>query len=238
MKNKTLALLAAILLIISVLPVYADVEGPQLISTGEGKVSLLADTVSFTIGVRTEDIKTKDAQNNNKQQMIKLINALKKNGIAKEDILTRYYNVESLLGYEQSNGNEPKYLVSNMIYVVLRDVNKLDSVLDAAFENGANTLWDISFSSSKAAEAYQKALKLAVENAKQNAEALAEAAGQKLGDIIEIDQSGYSPASFGIYNNMDMVAEATRDSSLITGDVSVSASVTIKYLLKKGPIFP
>jgi len=236
MKNKLFALLAAILIIISVFPAYA--EGSQLISTGEGKVSLLADTVSFTIGVRTEDIKIKDAQRNNKEHMIKLINSLKDNGIANEDILTRYYNVESLLGYEQSNGNEPKYLVSNMVYVVLRDVNKLDSVLDAAFENSANTLWDISFSSSKAEEAYQKALKLAVENAKQNAESLAEAAGQKLGDVIEINQSGYSPASFGIYNNMDMVAGSSRDSSLITGDVSVSASVTIKYSLKKGPIFP
>ncbi len=232
MKNK-LGIFTAVLLIVSLFTVASLAESKKITASGQGTVSLQADTVSFTIGIRTEDKDIAKAQQKNKQDMAKLIEELKKSGVDEKDMLTTSYDVNSDTGYYGKESAD-KYVISNMLYIVLKDIDSLNGVLDTAIKNGANTLWALNFSSSKESEAYEKALETAVEKAKKNAEVLAKAANCELGDVMEINQTSYGPAQYGVFNNMEMVSagEAKDSGALITGDVSVSASVVVTFEIK------
>ena len=233
MKSK-LSIFAAVLLVCSFMIVVGFAESAKVTASGQGTVSLQADTVSFTIGIRTEGTDISETQQKNKQDMTKLIEALKKQGVGEKDMLTTYYDVNLNQSYGDSNA-EDTYSVNNMLYIVLKDIDALNDVLDAAIENGANTLWSLNFSSSKEAEAYDKALEIAVQKATKSANVLAKASSRKLGDIIEISQTSYGPAQYDAFNNMELVAaaEAKDAGGLISGDVSVTATVTVTFELNE-----
>ncbi|MDO5022132.1 MAG: SIMPL domain-containing protein [Eubacteriales bacterium] len=235
MKNKFFIAILALCLVFSF---ATHAEGLEVKAMGEATVSLQADMANFTIGIRTQNKDLSIAQCKNKKDMAKLVQTLKDLGIEEKDILTSSYNVDFTSDYMNPDA-EPTYIINNMLYVILRDINSLDVVLDKAMQSGANTLWSLNFTSSKQNEAYEKALEIAVKKARHNAEILAKAEGREIGSVIKINHIYSGPAQFGVLNNMDMVAsKGEAAGGFVTGDVSVSASVEISYELKPAPIMP
>ena len=114
------------------------------------------------------------------------------------------------------------------------DQEELDRMVDAAMAAGANTTYGIAFSSTQANEAYQKALRRAVEDAVQKAQVLADAAGVKLGKLKSINAeqslSALARGDLGVSNVFTYEAKAADAGTAITsGDVTVSASVVLEY---------
>jgi uncharacterized protein YggE len=168
--------------------------------------------------------------------MQKVIAALEREGIAKEDIVTSYYDVsmrmDQVFGDSTADQAGNMYEVSNMLYVTIKDLDKLVQAIDSALAAGANSIYGLVFSSSKSTEAYHTALQRAVEDAQAKAKVLADAVGKELGDVITVTNEALYGGSFGARNAMDMIAGSEKGAAIVTGDVSVTASVIIEYALK------
>ena len=239
--KKSLAVFAAVLLMVS-LAVPALAENGRVIQvSGSGVVSLAADTASIQIGVVTRSDNVKDAQQENANLMAAVMEAIKKAGIEEKDMMTSQFNVYG--GYDYGVdvlGREtrtPYYQVDNNITVTIHDLTLVATVLDAAMEAGANTTYGISFTSTQANEAYQKALTRAVEDAMIKAKVLSAAAGVELGELIRIDatqnSSGYFRGTYGIANSYAYSAKTDEAGTAITGgDLSVTADVVLEYAIK------
>ena len=244
MKKRVSVILAIALLFLTALPTMA--EEMQLLTVNdiprEGKIRvsghavvyLSADTATLQIGVNTKKSTVQEAQSVNAALMNQVIEAIRGAGVAEKDVTTSQFDVYSLVEYViDENGKEnsiPCYQVSNMLSVTVRDLSKLGAVLDAAMAAGANTTYGIQFSSTKENEAYQKALTRAVEDGAQKAAVLAAAAGKELGDLIEMDATQQNHY-YGITNTYDAKSAVER-TMIVSGDVSVSASVVMTYVFR------
>lgn len=239
--KKFLAVFAAVLLMVSLaLPALAENDRVIQVS-GSGVVSLAADTATLQIGVNTRKESVKEAQKENANLMAAVMEAIKKAGIEEKDIMTSQFNVFSSYEYSTSVlGKEtrtPYYEVQNTVTVIIHDLSMVGTVLDAVMEAGANTTYGISFSSTQANEAYQKALTRAVEDAMTKAKVLSAAAGVELGELIRIDatqkSNGYSRETYGITNSYSYAEKmADAGTSITGGDLTVTANVALEYAIK------
>lgn len=238
MKKLIAVFVAGMLMISLAVPALAENEDRVIQVSGSAVVSLAADTASIQIGVNTRKETVKEAQKENAALMAAVMEAIKGSGIDEKDIITSQFNVYS--GYEygmDAAGRETRvqyYEVQNNVTVIMHDLSLVGAVLDAAMEAGANTTYGITFSSTQANEAYQKALTRAVEDAMTKAKVLAAAAGVNLGPLLRIDAAQnntvYARDAYGISNSYTYSAKmADGGTSITSGDISVSAEVLLEY---------
>lgn len=238
MKKLLCVCLVIGLMMALAVPALAENDGRLIRVDGSATVALAADTAVIQIGVNTRSESVREAQKENARLMAAVMEAIKGMGIEDKDVVTSQFNVYSNYEYEASSFGQEKrtlyYQVQNNVTVTIHDLSMIGAVLDAAMEAGANTTYGISFSSTKANEAYQKALTRAVEDAVLKAQVLASAAGVKLGRLVSINATGNNAAfgreAYGVSNYYLYSAKTADEATTITtGDVSVSADVTLEY---------
>lgn len=233
MKKLSLLLVFALMLSLSLPAAAADAQ-PTVTVNGDATVSLMADTATIQIGANTRRPTVAQAQNENDAIVSAILKALTEAGIPKEDITTSMYNVNVIQPdpYMQPSTGEVQYEVSNMLYVTIKDLTLLNAAIEAASEAGANNIYGLFFTSSKSQEAYDRALTRAVEDAARKAAVLAKSVGKELGDLVGMGDERVFGGSYGYMNSMEMMAKEDGSAVIVTGDVSVSASITITYNLK------
>lgn len=234
--KKMISMLLAVLLVCALcVPALADSEKTTVKVTGNATVTLAADTAVLQIGAETKDLSVEVAQSKNSVIINDVIAALKAAGIDEKDMVTSNFNVYSTYDYTWVDGENkqigPYYQVNNMLNITIRDLTQIGEIIDAASKAGSNVMYGLTFSASQENEAYQKALKRAVEDAMAKAQVVAEATGKTLGNLLEVDASqGYN--YYGISNTYGMAKEALDRTTIVAGDVSVSASVIMEYEMK------
>ena len=231
MKKLICIVLSALLLFACGSAALAEDHASVIRVTGNATVALTADTATLQLGVNTRSENVRDGQSENARLINAVLDALYALGLGEKDVVTSQYSVYSMYEYSYDDmGREirtPYFEVDNMLTVTVRDITQINAVLDAAIEAGANTTYGITFSSTKENEAYLQALTRAVEDAAKKAQVLADAAGKTLGDLILMDAS-QSDYYYGVSNTFDAKgAESGR--TIVSGDVSVSANVTLEY---------
>jgi uncharacterized protein YggE len=169
--------------------------------SGSGQVSARPDTAIVTLGVQTEAEQANVALSENSQQMQAVIDALKKAGVAAEDIQTQVINLQPR--YEQPPAPGPStlpgtpklvgYVATNTVEVTVRQLGTLGELLDAAVQAGGNQIEGISFEVSNPATLLDQARAAAWQDAQHKAEQLAGLAGAKLGEVLSITESSQTP---------------------------------------------
>jgi uncharacterized protein len=192
-----------------------------------GKVETTPDRAALELGVETQAANAKEALAENAERLQRVIEALRKAGIAKDDLRTS--NV-SLWSQRESDGTSVTgYQAQNTVSAEL-GVDEAGGAIDAAVAAGANVVSGPSMSVSERDELYREALKNAVEAARAKAEAIAAAAGVKAGRVTAVVESpGYGPP-------MPYAMEAARDSGASTtpiepGKQAIEATVTVTFAL-------
>lgn len=224
--KKTIVVLLTVMLLLSAV-MCARAEDKEIRVAGNASVTLSADYATLQIGVTTKKDTVQSAQQENAQAMNAVLDALYAAGIEEKDVITSQFNIYSSVDWV--NGEEKSYYcVDNMLSVTVRSLEKIGMVMDAAIGAGANQTYGIAFASAKENEAYLQALQRAVEDARAKAEVLAAAAGKQLGQLILMDasQGGYY---YGISNTYNAKEAAAAGDAIVSGDVSVSASVVLTY---------
>jgi uncharacterized protein YggE len=194
-----------------------------------GKVETAPDKAALELGVETQASNAKDALTQNAERLVRVIDALRKAGVAKDDLRTS--NV-SLWPQRESDGmSVTGYQAQNTVSAEL-DVAKAGGAIDAAVAAGANVVSGPSMSVSERDELYRKALKNAVEAARAKAEAIAAAAGVKVGRVTTVVESPeYAPPGPMPYA-MESAARASDVSTPIEpGKQAIEATVSVTFAL-------
>lgn len=229
--KKIVAMVMMLALVLALTGCALGEENKVIRVTGNATVSLSADSATLQVGVNTRKETVKEAQETNAALMNAVIQAILDAGVDEKDIMTSQFDVYSVSDFSLgAAGNQEMtnyYQVSNMLSVTIRDLSCLGMVLDVAMEAGANSTYGIQFFSTQANEAYLKALTRAVEDASKKASVMADAAGKELGELILMDasQQNYYYGVTNTYNAKEDAATRT----IVSGDVSVSASVVLEY---------
>ncbi len=209
----------------------AQNAGAAITATGTGRVTIVPDFATVTLGVSTQAPTVVDAQQTNAAHVSAVIEALTAQGIAKEDLQTSYFGINPIYDYSSANADGSQrlwgYQVSNTLNVTIRDLGKVSAVLDAAMDAGANESYGLTFDSTKRAEAYDQALETAVKAAARKAGILAGAAGVTLGELLSVAEQ--TAGSYGAFNAAAGVMEARADTAIMNGTLAVEATAVLTY---------
>lgn len=157
---------------------------------GEGKVTSKPDVANVSIGVFTTGAEVSTTQEQNTQQMNRIIAAMKALGVKDEDIQTSNYNVYPEYDYNEGQRVLRDYRVSQDVAIKVRDLGKIGDVLAKAGELGSNQIYGVSFDVDDKTDLEKQARDEAIADAKTKAEALAKQLGVHIGKVVSFSENG------------------------------------------------
>lgn len=217
----------------TVVPPTTGSTGRVITVVGTGQASGAPDVATVNIGIDTQSASVQQAVSDNRTRMNALLEALKGQGVADNDIQTSNYSVFT----EQQpspSGTTPTtptltYRVSNQVNVTVRDVSKLGDVLDTVVGAGANNIYGVSFSVADASTLQGDARAKAMADAKARAQSLATLAGVNLGDVVSVSEvvNGATP----MYRT-EAAASGSGGTPIQPGTLDISMSVQVSYEIR------
>ena len=213
---------------------------PRIVVTGEGQAASAPDVAIISLVVLQEKPTAREALTANNEAMAKVLDAMKKAGIAERDLQTSGFNIEPRYVYPDNKDNTqppeaPKivgYAVSNSLTVRVRDLKKVGDILDQSVTLGVNQSGNLTFTNDKPEAIVEEARKNAVANALAKAKTLTQAAGVGLGKVIEISEQSYSPRPMQM-GQAKMMAAAPADSvPVAAGENTYNVNVNVTFELK------
>jgi uncharacterized protein len=239
MKRTLTILLAGIFMIAtlaacSTTPVQVTTSPivPSLSASGTGEVYIAPDIAYINIGVHTEAPEVSTAISTNNAQAQQVAAALQALGVEAKDIQTTNFSVYPMTTYDM-NGvvSGTYYSVDNTVYVTVRDLASLGSLLDAVVNSGANTINGISFDIQDKEAAIAEARDMAITQAQAQAEAIASAAGVNLGSLQSISISTDNNA-YPIYEGKGGAVMDTTNVPVSAGQMVVTVYAYVTYEIK------
>lgn len=157
--------------------------------SGEGKVTVVPDVAVVTVGIQANGSSVKVAQDQINNVINKVSSAIKKLGIDENDIKTVGYNINPNYDFREGSQKIIGYSAGTNLSIKVKQIDNVNSVIDAATANGANQVGGISFDVNDKTKAENEAREKAVEQAKTKARQAAKIAGFKLGKIINYNEN-------------------------------------------------
>ena len=205
----------------------------QITVSGQGLVSVRPDVVRVQLGLRVKDVAIGEAMKQNRLLMTRIVDSLREVGIEERDIITSRFSVRQerpSRPEDRKRPETPKYVVNNMVSVTIRDLDRIDDVLQVTTDAGANEVHGINFGVEKTEEPASTARRLASEHAHSKAEELAHLFGASLGPVLRIREMGGSGPP------RPMMAEGammrSTQSTVSVGDMQFSTYIEVVYALK------
>jgi hypothetical protein len=199
-------------------------------ASGAGTAQAAPDTAEMSFGVTTVSANAKTALDDAAKVAGQISSAVKKQGIAAEDIQTRDVSVYPQMDDQDGKQVITGYQASLSVQVKVRDIAKLGEVISAANDAGANTISGPSFTIDDPAPARAEAIDEAVADARKSAEAMAKAAGKSVGEVLSMSSS--DAGSVGpMYSTSDR-AVAAEAVPIEPGQLDITASVVVVFELK------
>ena len=136
--------------------------------------------------------------------------------------------------YQNDQEQLTAYNASSTLAIKVTEMEKIGTLIDAAFAAGANTLNGITFSASDTEEAKAEAMKMATADAQKKAEILAETSGLKITGIELISETGvfsYENSIGNVYAKaMDRTESAAGAGTVVqAAKLIVSATISITF---------
>jgi len=217
-----------------------QVSGPlprTITVVGEGVVTIDPDTAHANIGVDIVGNTVEEANDEAGATMDALFTALEAQGIAEADIQTTGYNIwiERPYGPAGPPGSQGPgdalYHVNNLVSVVIRDLDSVDDVLNAAIEAGANNIHGVTFQIDDSSQLTSEARALAVEDAEARAAELAGLNQVSLGEVVSVSEvigGGLFPNA----RSQAAVGFGGGGGPIAPGQLELSVQLQITYMLE------
>jgi hypothetical protein len=213
----------------------AAAQPRSLSVSGTGTVSLAPDIAYVYIGVHTENADIAQAVANNNSQAQAVVEALRNNGVEAKDIQTSNFSVYTSNNYDKVTGEMTgsNFAVDNNVYVTVRDLTKLGSLLDTAIKAGANNINSVSFDLADKTAAMQQARQKAMTNAGDLAAELSKTADLALGGIQTLSYTENGPIYYAAGMGGGGGAPAASVAAPINpGMIQLTATVNVTYSVK------
>ncbi|MCB2075601.1 MAG: SIMPL domain-containing protein [Novosphingobium sp.] len=212
----------------------------MLTVSAEGRSSREPDLAVFTAGVATTGKTAGEALSENSVAMNRVIQALKRAGIADRDIQTSNLSLNPVYGNRTRTANTLEeqmppilgYRANNTVTVKQRKLEQFGRVIDTLVSAGANQVNGPNFQIDEPDSAMDEARTQAVGKARERASLYARAAGLRVVRILTISEGGsYSPRPPVMYARAAMDASESAPTPVAAGEVEVQANVTVSFEL-------
>ena len=192
---------------------------------GTATARVVPDTALFTFGLETDGATAKSALADNAAHMRRVITALLRAGVARDDMQTQDVSV-----YPRRNESNVVvgFSANGSVVATVRRLARAGAVVDAAVAAGADQTSGPQFDRSSRSELTQKALGAAFADARAKAETLAKEAGASLGEARRIEESAQMPQPYPIG---DYAAERLAKTPIEPGTQQARATVTVTFTL-------
>jgi uncharacterized protein YggE len=207
-------------------------DGTLLDVSAEGSTTRAPDVATIRAGVVTQGTTAAATLSDNAQRMTRVIDALKKAGVAARDLQTATVSLSPQ--YRYAEGQAPVitgYQATNSVAVRFRDIARAGGILDTLATVGANQIEGPSLAIDDPDAALDEARADAVKIARARAELYAKAAGMSVARIVSIAESGSNdgatpgPVVF-------LRAAKAAPTPIAAGESRVSATLSARFLLR------
>jgi uncharacterized protein YggE len=207
-------------------------DGTLLSVSAQAEAKRVPDIAMVSAGVVTQAAEADAAMRANATSMERVMDAIRKAGIAPRDVQTTGVNIHPQYDYRE--GSTPAitgYQASNTVSVTVRDIGDLGDVLDALVASGANQVHGPSFDIDDKDSAYDEARRAALVKARARADMYAGALGMRVRRIASISEGG----GFGPPQPMPMmamdVAESRAATPISPGESTLSVNLDVVFEL-------
>jgi uncharacterized protein YggE len=207
---------------------------------GTAEVKVVPDQAVIEVGVEKQDPSASVAKHAEDAAARRILAALKTGGIDEKDIQTTYLSLQPQSSYVKKV-RVSYFVAQQTLTITVRDLPKLDGLLEALVKAGGNRIDSITYQTSDLRKYRDQARDLAVKAAQEKAEALAKALGQDIGKAQTIEEA----ADYGFQSPSQIYGalmantrseyfgpeKALMAPSLAAGQKTISASVTVSFEL-------
>jgi uncharacterized protein len=159
--------------------------------SGTAVVNVTPDRALIQLGVQSNGRTAADVQAANATAIEQVTKAVRALGVESSDISTDWYVIDPI--YEDYDSLHIKgYRINNTVAITLREVDRINDVISAAMQAGANQVVDVELYTSDLRKYRDQARELAMKAAAEKAQALAEAAGAQAGCVLTITENTWS----------------------------------------------
>ncbi|MBN1644616.1 SIMPL domain-containing protein [Candidatus Woesearchaeota archaeon] len=240
-------MILAVVVVLSVLgfsaikPLIQSTTGegiPKISAQGDSELSIMPDEAIIRIKVETKEKTAKEAQDKNSEIMTVVQSALKRAGVASDDIESDQYNLYPYQEWDPVTRKSVQkgYRLYHTIKVTTSDLDKVGEFITVAVDAGADGVENVQFdlSDDKKAEVKKEALQQASQNAKEKAKAVADGLGVRLGELLSIQESSFNYGP--VYRAMGAEMTVSMDDEKMAPPVpiqpeqlTIRASVSVSY---------
>jgi hypothetical protein len=207
------------------LPSDALVEGIHV--SGTGSVTASPDIARVRIGVQTFHKDAGQAVAENNDNSAKIVEAIRREGIEDRDLQTSSFTISERRDYRIEGPDQLLgFQVRNTLSVTIRDLTRVGIIIQAALDEGANSVFGVEFAIEDPAELMRQARSKAVEDAQARAETVAESAGVTVGPPVRIVET--TPGVIVPRGTLNEAA-ADRTVPIEPGELEISVSVAIVF---------
>jgi uncharacterized protein YggE len=212
-------------------------ENSTMTVTGQGQTSLPPDTAFVTLGTETTGRTVGEAQRHNRLAMNKIIERLRAWQIEHDRIQTASFTVSPQYKPPPKRSEAPSeppeiigYVVSNMMTVEVRNLDRVASVIEEALAAGANQFLGLHWALLDEQQAKIGALKRAAIKAREKARALSEALKVKLMRLRNVNEESHvARPVHKMARTMTAVESGGTDTAVFSGEIKIEATVTLVY---------
>lgn len=210
-----------------------DSRTKEIVFSGEGKAVVKPDIALVSFAVSTKAETSAGAVNENNQKMNAVIKAIKDAGVNEKDIQTTIYNLQPWYDYTRNGSVFKGYTLEQQVSVKIRNLDKINNVLDKATSAGANNVGNLSFTVDDMEKVKAEARTKAIAEAKKKAEVLAKESGLKLGKLINVSEGGNYPTPiYGMGASNTMMEKSSVAPDIQAGQSEVTVSISLTYQIK------
>jgi uncharacterized protein len=202
----------------------------EISASGTGSVALAPDIATVNAAVETTSENANDAIAQNNAVYDRIVAALLKLGVARNDVALAYYNIRYNPRPNKMTSNSSNeqygYTVSRNFAVKVRTIGKAGTVSDACIGAGATGINGVDFGLSDPNAARSQAMGRAVSDARANAQAIARAAGMRIVGVKSIELVG-APGPMPMAR---MEAAVSAPTQFDQSNVNVTVMVSVVFL--------
>lgn len=204
---------------------------PQISVAGEGKIKAVPDQAFISVSVDTKGNKAADVKRDNDVAVEKVVQAIKKHKLPKEDVQTKRISLNPVYDYEKKKYS---YNATQTIEILLKDLNQYDALMESLIDAGVNRVSNVEFRSSKVEQLKSEARKQAMLEARKKAEDYVSVLGQKVGKALNISDN--TQIYYPVQSMYEMKAARADDGgapreTLAIGEIQVTANVNVTFFL-------
>lgn len=217
------------ILVIS-LPAMAEDSSAKVVRvTGTAEIKVAPDHAVIELGVEKQSASASLAKQSADDAARKILATLHAGGVDEKDIQTTFLYLRPQFS-ERKGVRTPYFVAAQTLTVTIRDLSRLDSLLQSLIQAGGNEIDSIHYETSDLRKYRDDARERAVKAAREKAQALAAALGQEIGKAQTIEEVA---EPYGYMSNTAFEAPQRRALSSATspGENTITASVVVAFEL-------